>query len=423
MTTNTPSTSTVASPSNAAQRAQVGRIGQAFFFTSTLVGLLALLLLLYNIVDAAFGLVAVDFNVDPATLSDRPLAELTKEEMIPIMEASVNRNAIRRLNRDAGRPFEADLTVAQLLEPWGEEEMRTYLLDSVVAEKIEASYHLTESLTDRARIQAEVTEEFPNARLEWRSWLTGEFLISPMSSTPWLAGVRTALLGSILMIVLTMAVAIPIGVGAAIYLEEYATGTNPLERIIQTNINNLAGVPSIIYGMLGLTIFVRALGGLTSGEWFGVTGQNGKTVLSAALTMALLVLPILIISSQEAIRAVPRSLRLASFGLGATKWETVWHHVLPSAFPAILTGTILAMSRAIGETAPLIVVGASTFIVSDPGLFSGFTILPIQIYNWTAQPQAEFRNIAAAGILVLLILLLSLNATAIFLRNRFQVRS
>jgi phosphate transport system permease protein len=138
--------------------------------------------------------------------------------------------------------------------------------------------------------------------------------------------------------------------------------------------------------------------------------------------MALLVLPILIISSQEAIRAVPRSLRLAAFGLGATRWQTVWHHVLPSAFPAILTGTILAMSRAIGETAPLIVVGASTFIVSDPSLFSGFTILPIQIYNWTAQPQAEFRNIAAAGIVVLLILLLSLNATAIFLRNRFQTR-
>lgn len=412
-----------AAPSNAKQRDRVGRVGQAFFFTSMIVGLLALLLLLYNVVDAAFGLVAVDFNVDPATLSERPIEELSREEMVPIMEANVNRNVIRRINRDSNRPFDANLSYAQLLESWSEEEIRTYLIDSVVAEKIEASYHLSESLTERTRIEAEVTEKFPNARLEWRSWLTGEFLVSPMSSTPWLAGVRTALLGSMLMILMTMVIAIPIGVGAAIYLEEYATGGNWFERIIQTNINNLAGVPSIIYGMLGLTIFVRALGAFTSGEWFGITGQNGKTVLSAAFTMALLVLPILIISSQEAIRAVPRSLRLASFGLGATKWETVWHHVLPSAFPAILTGTILAMSRAIGETAPLIVVGASTFIVSDPSLFSGFTILPIQIFNWTSQPQAEFRNIAAAGILVLLILLLSLNATAIFLRNRFQVRS
>ncbi len=413
MTNNTPSIASSASPSNARQRDRVGRIGQGFFFASTLVGLLALLLLLYNILDAAVSLVAVDFNVDPATLSDRPLEELTKEEMIPIMEANVNRNAIRALNRDAGRPFGADMTVARLLEPWSEAELYTYLVDQLVAEKIEASYTLSDSLMKRAEIEAEVAEEFPGARLEWRSWLDRDFLVTPMSSTPWLAGVRTALLGSILMIVITMAVAIPIGVGAAIYLEEYATGDNWIERVLQTNINNLAGVPSIIYGMLGLTIFVRALGSITS----------GKTIISASLTMALLVLPILIISSQEAIRAVPRSLRLASFGLGATKWETVWHHVLPSAFPAILTGTILAMSRAIGETAPLIVVGASTFIVSDPTLFSGFTILPIQIYNWTAQPQAEFRNIAAAGILVLLILLLSLNATAIFLRNRFQARS
>jgi phosphate transport system permease protein len=409
-------------PSNAAKRDRVGRVGQAFFFASTLVGLLALLLLLYNIVDAAFGLVAVDFNVDPATLSDRPLEELTKEELVPIVEGNVNRNALRALNRDAGRPFGADLTFAQLLEPWSQEEVYTYVQSNIVAEKIEESYSLSRSLTDRDAIQAEVTADYPNARLEWRSWLTGQFLVTPMSSTPWLAGVRTALLGSVLMIVLTMAVAIPVGVGAAIYLEEYATSSNWFERIIQTNINNLAGVPSIIYGMLGLAIFVRAMEGLTSGAAFGITGQNGKTVLSAALTMALLVLPILIISSQEAIRAVPRSLRLASFGLGATKWETVWHHVLPSAFPSILTGTILAMSRAIGETAPLIVVGASTFIINDPNLFSGFTILPIQIYNWTAQPQAEFRNIAAAGILVLLILLLSLNATAIFLRNRFQTR-
>ena len=186
-----------------------------------------------------------------------------------------------------------------------------------------------------------------------------------MNSKPEFAGVRTAMLGSLWMIALTMLIAFPIGVGAAIYLEEYATD-NWLNRMIRTNIYNLAGVPSIIYGMLGLAIFVRALECYTSGAFLGVTDSNGRTIISAALTMALLVLPLIIINGQEAIRAVPNSLRQASYGLGATKWQTVWNHVLPQAMPGILTGTILAMSRAIGETAPLIVVGASTFIVFDP---------------------------------------------------------
>jgi phosphate transport system permease protein len=166
---------------------------------------------------------------------------------------------------------------------------------------------------------------------------------------------------------------------------------------------------------------------LTSGSLFGMvdpTTANGRTILSAGLTLGLLILPLIIINAREAVRAVPRSLREASFGLGATKWQTIWHHVLPSAMPGVLTGTILAISRAIGETAPLVVVGASTFITVDPGgPFSKFTTLPIQIYQWTARPQDEFRNIAAAAIIVLLILLLSLNAAAVFLRNRFSRRA
>jgi phosphate transport system permease protein len=226
-------------------------------------------------------------------------------------------------------------------------------------------------------------------------------------------------------IVVTIAVAFPLGVGAAIYLEEYADQTKRINRIIQTNINNLAGVPSIIYGMLGLAIFVRALEVFTSGTMIGTavdnTTANGRTIISAGLTLSLLILPIIIIGAQEAIRAVPNSLRLASMGLGATRWQTIWNHVLPNALPSILTATILAVSRAIGETAPLVVVGASTFITVDPsGPFSKFTVLPIQIYQWTSRPQAEFRNIAAAAIIVLLALLLTLNATAIILRNRFS---
>jgi phosphate transport system permease protein len=211
-------------------------------------------------------------------------------------------------------------------------------------------------------------------------------------------------------------------VGAAIYLEEYAK-PNRINRLIETNIRNLAGVPSIIYGMLGLAVFVRVLGDITSGAAFGVTESNGRTVLSAGLTMALLILPVLIINAQEAIRAVPRSIREASYGVGATQWQTIWHQVLPAALPGILTGVILSMSRAIGETAPLIVVGASTFIGIDPnGPFSKFTVVPIQIYQWTSRPELEFKNTAAAAIIVLLVLLLLLNGTAIFLRQRFSRR-
>jgi phosphate transport system permease protein len=180
--------------------------------------------------------------------------------------------------------------------------------------------------------------------------------------------------------------------------------------------------------MLGLAVFVRALEPLTSGALFGYVEAggtaNGRTILSAGLTLALLGLPIIIISAQEAIKAVPPSLREASFGLGATKWQTIWNHVLPNAIPGILTGTILTMSRIIGETAPLVVVGASTFITTDPtSPFSKFTTLPAQVYQWTTRPQDTFRNIAGAAIIVLLILLLSLNATAIFMRNRYSKRN
>jgi phosphate transport system permease protein len=200
-----------------------------------------------------------------------------------------------------------------------------------------------------------------------------------------------------------------IGVGTAIYLEEYAKDSK-MSRIIQTNIANLAGVPSIVYGILGLTIFVRMF-------------AFGQSILSGALTMTLLVLPIIIVASQEAIKAVPGSLRNASFALGANRWQTIMRVVLPSSMPGILTGSILSLSRAIGETAPLIVVGAAAFIIRPPtSLMDQFTVLPIQIYTWSSQPKAEFQNISAAAIIVLLIILLGMNALAIILRNKFQKR-
>ena len=293
--------------------------------------------------------------------------------------------------------------------------------------EVQQTWSLVDSVFNQSEVLAEAQAEYPNARIEFRSWLSSDFVASPQSDDPELAGVRTALLGSLWVIAITILFSFPIGVGAAIYLEEYASD-NRINRFIQTNINNLAGVPSIIYGMLGLAIFVRLLESITSGailaggDAVGTTA-NGRTILSAGLTLGLLILPIIIINAQEAIRAVPSSLRQASYGLGGTKWQTIWSHVLPNALPGILTGTILAMSRAIGETAPLVVVGASTFITVDPeGPFSKFTTLPIQIYQWTSRPQDEFRNIAAAAIIVLLILLLTLNASAVFLRNRFSKR-
>ncbi|MDO8136817.1 MAG: phosphate ABC transporter permease PstA [Candidatus Brocadiales bacterium] len=238
-------------------------------------------------------------------------------------------------------------------------------------------------------------------RLNW------QFLTSFPSRKPELAGILAALVGSACLITLTALFAFPLGVGAAIYLEEYAR-KNWLSRVIEVNIANLAGVPSIIYGLLGLELFVRMM-------------RMDRSLLAGACTMALLVLPIIIISSREAIRAVPVSIREASYAVGATRWQTIRYQVLPLAFPGILTGTILAFSRAIGETAPLITIGALTYVAFLPtGLFSPFTALPIQIFNWVSRPQKGFLTNAAAAIIVLLIVLLLMNAVAIWLRNRYQ---
>ncbi|MFT5430843.1 MAG: phosphate transport system permease protein [Myxococcota bacterium] len=223
------------------------------------------------------------------------------------------------------------------------------------------------------------------------------------------AGLLPALMGSVWLVGLTAAIALPIGIGAAVYLEEYAE-QGRLASIIEINIANLAGVPSVIYGLLGLGVFVRTLG-------------MGRSVLAAACTLSLLVLPIVIISTREALRTVPNTLREAAYGLGASRWQTVRSVVVPMALPGVLTGAILSISRAIGETAPLIVVGAVAYIRSVPtGPTSEFTALPIQIFNWVSRPQEEFVVNAAAGIVVLLLTMLTINGFAIALRNRLQRR-
>ncbi len=392
---------------------------------SLAVALVALIALLATIANGAFGYVVVRQLNDPAALSARPLEDLTVAELVDILYVKAGEGSIDDLTPGVIRRLESE----QPLDSRTKQDVLAIVQQRVVKQETLDSFTLFESLFERGRIDADVNDLNQRtrpgegtARAVFRSWLTPQFLVRTMNSVPDASGARTAILGSLAMIALTMLVAVPIGVGAAIYLEEYA-GQGRLSQLIQTNINNLAGVPSILYGMLGLMIFVRGLEALTSGAAFGITGGNGRTLLSASLTMALLVLPILIINAQEAIRAVPNSLRQAAYGVGATKWETIRDHVLPSSLPGILTGTILALSRAMGETAPLIVVGASTFIVTDPsGPFSKFTALPILIYNWTAQPGEQYRNIAAAAIIVLLVLLISLNAFAIVLRNRYGRR-
>ena len=348
--------------------------------------------------------------VDPATITSESLDKLDTVALIDTLRAKVGKTRF-------------SILVSKGLEIRGREYMVNLIKRDVLRPTVKESWGLWRSLTDKAGIEREVATRYPGAKVEWKSWLSPQFLQTVMNSEPELAGIRTALLGSLWMIALTILIAVPLGVGAAIYLEEFG-GRSALSKLIQINIYNLAGVPSIIYGMLGLTIFVRGLETFTSGQIFGITDSNGRTIISAAFTMALLILPLIIINTQEALRAVPRLLHEASYGIGMTKLETIWHHILPSALPGILTGTILAMSRAVGETAPLIVIGASTFIALDPnGPFSKFTVLPIQIYTWTAQPSQAFRNIAAAAIVVLLVLLISLNLTAILLRNKYRKES
>ncbi|WLD92078.1 phosphate ABC transporter permease PstA [Alkalihalobacillus sp. AL-G] len=240
-------------------------------------------------------------------------------------------------------------------------------------------------------------------------FLSIDFFINFASRFADQAGIKAAIIGTLWLMAVTIPVSLILGVGTALYLEEYAA-KNRFTRLIQVNISNLAGVPSIVFGLLGLTIFVRL-------------AEMGRSVLAGGYTLSLLILPVIVVASQEAIRSVPKEMRDASFAMGATKWQTIRRVVLPAAIPGILTGSILAFSRAIGETAPLIVVGALTYVAFLPeSVFSGFTAMPIQIYNWVTRPQVEFQQLAAAGIIVLLVMLIILNSIAVLIRNKFQKR-
>lgn len=469
-----------------AARQNAGYRWQLFFLGATLVGLVMLVVLLLSILNQTFGLIAVREKIDAATLTNgRAMSDLSTAELSDILEANMSKGKLQgaflalvagadvdrsRLGTEPLSEVFPDKVLAEGLgtkkfteltpedigqiiadnTPQG--DLVNYVNREVVGREVLQNWSLIESLTNRAAIEqlvkdksegkgfsntltaAQVDEQkaaYASARLEMHSWLSGEFLNEPNSTVASDAGIRGGLIGTLWVIGLTMLFATPLGVGAAIYLEEYAKdgifARSPFLRringIIETNIRNLAGVPSIIYGLLGLALFARLLLPLTSGAIFGVENGRGNTILSASLTLALLILPVIIINAQEAIRAVPRSIREGSYGMGATKWQTVSRQVLPAAIPGIMTGIILSLSRAVGETAPLVVVGAAVFLSKDPnGPFQPFTTLPIQIFNWTEQPSDQFRAAAAAGIIVLLAMLLVLNASAIILRQRFSRR-
>jgi len=426
------------------------------------VAVLALATLLYTIINDSFGLVAIVNAQDPddvvASLGHDPetttLSDLSYDELVGLLEGSVSSGVGRRLERDQRfyedhLVFESDAEWAEICassepptgctaSPRDHSNVLQLVNERVIVPDVIASYQLVPSLLhpedfeEEVRVAFEQSPEqfgdytFEQVQFEWRAWFNWTFLTSPNSATPEIAGIRTAILGSIWLVVITVLFAVPIGVGAAIYLVEFAKPSR-FNELIQTNINNLAGVPSIIYGMLGLAVLVRLFEPFTSGAIFtsGVPpSENGRTVIAAGITLGLLTLPVVIISAQEALKAVPDSLRQAGMALGATKWQTVRSQILPVALPGVLTGTILAVARAIGETAPLILVGAASFITVDPtSPFSKFTALPIQIFQWTSYPQQEFRNIAAAAIIALLLLLLTLNAVAVILRNRYSRRA
>ncbi|MCS7088011.1 MAG: phosphate ABC transporter permease PstA [Thermoflexales bacterium] len=452
------------------RRQVIARTGRGVLFFSLVLGLVALLTLFLNVFDKLGGYAVYAFKIDPLTITpSRPLEELSREELLALIEKHVPEDAKALIPEEYGAPLEElsnedlvnilyndtpspETLTAKPLEALTREELievlqrnvtgtrfeqlqaerpleqrtREELIELVEVEVLQRSvvwqWTLFESIFNRDAILAEIASRYPGSDYEFKWWLTPRFIASDQTTRPETTGLRPALLGSLLVVILSILFAVPIGVAAGIYLEEFA-GKSRLGAIIQTNIYNLAGVPSIIYGMLGLAVFARALRDFTTGAAFGVPNPppNGRTIITASLTMALLILPLIIVNTQEAIRAVPQALRDAALAVGATKWETVWHHVLPVAAPGILTGTILATARALGETAPLIVVGAAAYVTMDPqGIFSSYTVLPIQIYTWTKLPEQIFTRVASAAVVVLLVTVLAINLTAIILRNRLR---
>jgi len=374
----------------------------------TMFSILLLFILLYTIVDKTMGYVVVTYKNSPSDIEKvmgKNINNLSKKDLAFLIDKNINPRLKRFLTKDKELFF---YEKSKLLDIFKEE---------IIAEEVEKIYNLSSSLLKRNEIFSSIQEgEF----VYFRFWINKDFLLKAQSSNPLKAGIKGAIIGTIWIVFLTLIISIPLGVGTAIFIEEFIEKENFIFNIIKINIYNLSGIPSIIYGLFGLFIFVRTLSYFTSGAFMGIAELNasGRTILSAGITMSILILPIIIINTQEAIKSVPNSLKNASYGLGATKIQTIFYHILPYSIDRILTGLILGFSRAIGETAPLVVIGASTFLTTNPkNIFDKFTVLPIQIYQWTARPQEEYKFLAASAIVILLLLLFLLNAFAITLRN------
>lgn len=377
------------------------------------------------------NLTAESLGLQGLDLTDFVRREGADEDLPAVFDPAVNTiRDLRDYSSTRSSALQSAYQTQALVDNLSTSQLLNIVEERIVQSSVLEAWNLNLSILRRDGIEEvlleyQEEEERPGAFLEWRSWISLDFITGSLNpNVPAEAGIAPALIGTIWIMVLVVLFSFPLGVGAALYLEEYARDTW-YNRIIETNIRNLAGVPSIIYGLLGLAVFVRALEELTTGSVFGITGRDrGDTVLSAALTLTLLILPVIIIQTQEALKAVPSSIREGSYGLGATKWQTISRQIFPSALPGIMTGTIIALSRAIGETAPILVVGGSTFVGTNPdGPFSGFTALPLIIYNWTSQPNPQFQNAASAAIIVLLVLLLTMNSIGVYIRNRASKRS
>ncbi len=397
----------LASPEEQARARARRRKGALFGGLTFLPVVLALALIAVLLFDVITG--AVSWQViEPSRRSSGQtfaLTEaLTKRQVIALELAArgLTEEEIQAFMNDpeAMRKFEARNRVELM---WYTEDGPFRWVVTTSRDKRVANYPLLEGWRRLEEIRAGLE---PGQHLVLNPWLDLSFFFRDASRTPLMAGIRAALVGTLWVMALTALISIPVGVGAAIYLEEYAPD-NRWTRLIEVNLRNLAGVPSIVYGVLGLSLFVRAWG-------------LGPSVLSAALTLSLLIMPVIVIASREAIRAVPNSLRQAAYGLGATRWQVVSRVVLPSAVPGIVTGVILSVARAIGETAPLLLVGAAAFVPFLPsGPLSEYTVIPVQIYSWVTENDPEFAHVASAGILVLLAVLSVLYSAAFYVRRRF----
>ena len=382
------------------------------FLIATVGVCLVFLSLLLTTLNSTFGVVAYENAREPESLlpGRESLQEMTRDELLGLLRENLSTGMLRRLDSD--KP----------LTERGENELREIVQERIVEPEIVRSWTLLQSFLAQDAIAAHA-QAHPDHDLAFRSWLSADFLTSHQSSRPEDAGVRAALLGTIWIVLLAVVFAFPVGVLTAIYMEEYAR-RNIFTTLVSLNIQNLAGVPSVIYGLLGLAVFVRLMEPVTGGAFLGrpeAMTAAGRTILSGGLTLGLLILPLVIINTQEAFRSIPPGYRQACLSVGAQKWRVIMQRLLPFSFDRLLTVVILAISRAIGETTPLIVIGAATFIVADPaGVFSKFTALPVQIYFWSTRPQEEFQKIAAAAIVILLLLSFGMNIVLILLRENVR---